>query len=65
MNFNVVQMLPSAPSLSDYKKEHIQSIIEKLYKIGKKEEADEICNEYGRRGLDFLRDIYEKHDVVQ
>jgi len=61
----VMKMSLLAPSLADYKKEHIQSIVEKLYKIGKKEEADEICNEYGSRGLDFLRDIYEKHNAVQ
>jgi len=43
-----------------YREEDIKSLVEKIYKYGKKDEADEICNTYGSRGIDFLRDIYEK-----
>jgi len=45
----------------DYNQEHIRSIAEHLYKIGEKESADTICNIYGSRGLEFLRDLYEKN----
>ena len=48
-----------------FKKEDIQSIVERLYKIGEKDpavktNADEICNTYGRCGLHFLRPLWEK-----
>ncbi|KJJ85785.1 hypothetical protein OMAG_000339 [Candidatus Omnitrophus magneticus] len=44
-------------------KVEIQSIVKKLYEIGKKDQeikldADEICNTYGRRGIHFLRDLF-------
>jgi hypothetical protein len=45
----------------DYDKKHICSIIKFLYNAGAQENADKICNIYGSRGLEFLRDIYEKH----
>jgi hypothetical protein len=45
----------------DYDKKHIRSIIEFLYKAGAQENANRICNIYGSRGQEFLRDIYEKH----
>ena len=45
----------------DYDKKHIRSIIEFLYNAGAQENANKICNIYGSRGYEFLRDIYEKH----
>ena len=45
----------------DYNKEHIRSIVEFLYNAGTKDSANKICNIYGSRGYEFLRDIYEKH----
>ncbi len=48
----------------DFKQEHIISIVEHMYEVRDektKELADKICNIYGRRGLDFLRDIYDKN----
>jgi hypothetical protein len=45
----------------DYDKKHIRSIIEFLYNSGTQETANKICNIYGSRGLELLRDIYEKH----
>jgi len=45
----------------DYDKKHIRSIIEFLYNAGAQESANKICNIYGSRGHEFLRDIYEKH----
>ena len=44
----------------DFDKKDIRSIIEFLYNAGAQENANKICNIYGTRGLDFLRDIYEK-----
>ncbi len=44
----------------DFDQKHIRSIIEFLYNAGAQENANKICNIYGSRGLDFLRDIYEK-----
>jgi len=46
---------------SDYKN-HIRSIVEKLYKSGNTENANRICNMYFRDGFEFLRDIYENHN---
>lgn len=45
----------------DYDKKHIRSIIEFLYNSGAQAIADDISNIYGRRGYEFLRDIYEKY----
>ena len=45
----------------DYDQKHIQSIVEFLYKSSNRENAKKICNIYGTRGYEFLRDIYEKH----
>jgi hypothetical protein len=46
----------------DHDKKHIRSIIEFLYNSGGQENADKICNIYGLRGYEFLRDIYEKNN---
>ena len=45
----------------EYDQKHIRSIVEYLYQSGEKEKADRICNIYGPRGFDFLRDLYEKY----
>lgn len=45
----------------DHDKKHIRSIVEFLYNAGAQENANMICNIYGSRGYEFLRDIYEKH----
>jgi hypothetical protein len=45
----------------DYDKKHIRLIVEFLYNAGDKDRADKICNIYGSRGHEFLRDIYEKY----
>ncbi|BAI79797.1 conserved hypothetical protein [Deferribacter desulfuricans SSM1] len=46
----------------DYKVEDIQKTIKILYKRGEKYLADRICNLYGARGFDFLRDIYFEYN---
>ena len=48
----------------DYNQKHIRSIVEFLYNASTQENANKICNIYGARGQDFLRDIrdiYEKN----
>lgn len=48
----------------DYDQEHIRSIVEKLYLNEQTDNAGKICNIYGMRGYEFLRDIrdiYEKN----
>jgi hypothetical protein len=47
----------------DYDKKHIRPIVEFLYNSGAQENANKICNIYGSRGYEFLRDIYEKYNV--
>lgn len=49
-----------------FKQEEIQVIVERLYKLGEedatvKQDADNICNTYGRRGIHFLRDLFYKN----
>jgi len=46
----------------DFDPAHIHSIVEFLYELGTEENAKKICNIYGSRGKDFLRDIYEKYE---
>jgi hypothetical protein len=43
----------------DYDQAHIRAIVDFLYDVGEKEKADRICNIYGSRGYEFLRDIYD------
>jgi hypothetical protein len=45
----------------NYDQKDIRSIVEYLYISNFKEIADEICNIYSTRSLEFLRDIYEKY----
>jgi len=45
-----------------YHQDHIRSIVTKLYEAGEIEAANRICNIYGSRGIDFLRDIYERYN---
>jgi hypothetical protein len=47
----------------DFDKKHIRSTVEFLYNTGTQEDADKICNIYGSRGYEFLRDLYEKYNV--
>jgi hypothetical protein len=48
-------------STPDYDQKDIRSIVECLYTSGFEECAEGICNIYGTRGFEFLRDIYEKN----
>lgn len=46
----------------DFDKKHIQSTVHKLYESGHKETANIICDEYGKHGYEFLREVYEKNN---
>ncbi|MCK4377154.1 MAG: hypothetical protein KAV97_02965 [Actinomycetia bacterium] len=52
-------------STPDYDQKDIRSIVVYLYISGFKEYADDICNIYGTRDFEFLRDIYEKYHQKQ
>ena len=48
----------------DFDQQHIRSIMEFLYELKDGETTDsanKICNIYGSRGQEFLRDIYERN----
>ena len=46
----------------DYDEKDIRKVVECLYQSGFKENADMICNMYGRIGSYFLRNLYESHN---
>jgi len=48
----------------DFKQEDIEELVQILYDQGQKENADKICNMYGKKGFEFLRTIYQKHRTV-
>lgn len=53
-----------------FRKEDIELIVERLYKLGKKDPdvkkaADDICNTYGRRGIHFLKDLFYANRVKE
>lgn len=48
----------------DYDQKHIMETIQCLYDHGQKNNADEICNLYGKNGFDFLRAIYLKNNKI-
>ncbi len=50
--------------IPDFRQEHIRSIVEKLYKNDYKDDADKICNIYGMKGDEFLRDLYERYNAT-
>ena len=46
-----------------YNEEHIVSIVKKLYESGNKTAANDICDKYGRAGLDFLRQLFDQNNL--
>ena len=46
-------------TIPDYPQDKIISIVEKIYQLGSKDEADQICNLYGSSGRDFLKSLWE------
>ena len=52
-------------STPDYDQKDIRSIVEYLYISDLKNYADDICDKYAKKGLEFLRDIYENYHQKQ
>ena len=50
-----------ATFIPDFDQKHIRSIVEKLYTVGERNYANEICDIYERKSYEFLRDIWESH----
>ena len=46
----------------DYKKEDIVAIVKSLYHKGYSEHANRICNLYGSKGFETLRETFEEHN---
>jgi len=44
-----------------YQQKDIELIVSRIYEKGVKNDANNICNTYGRRGIHFLRPIWEKY----
>lgn len=44
-----------------FMEEQIELIVSRIYEKGDKSDADTICNAYGRRGIHFLKPLWEKH----
>jgi len=55
-----IEMLNSTTPMYDQKR--IRSIVTKLYERGEAVAANRICNIYGSRSIEFLRDIYEHYN---
>lgn len=49
-------------STPTYHQDHIRSVVTKLYEAREIEAANRICNIYGGRNVEFLRDIYEGYN---
>ena len=45
-----------------YDQKHIMDLVTKLYEQGEVDAANRICNIYGSRGIEFLREIYESYN---
>jgi hypothetical protein len=43
-----------------YKKDDIKLIVRRIYKLGDRNDAETICVIYGRRGVDFLKPLWEE-----
>jgi len=47
--------------LEQTQKNEVEETVRTLYKKGYKDIADEICNRFGKAGVDFLRSVYGEH----
>jgi hypothetical protein len=43
-----------------FRQEDVQLIVRRIYKKGKQKDADFICSTYGRRGIYFLKPVWEE-----
>lgn len=44
-----------------FRQENIESIVRRIYDKGDRSDADAICNTYGRRGIHFLKPLWEEY----
>lgn len=49
--------------LGQTQKNEVEETVRILYKKGHKDIADEICNRFGKAGVDFLRAVYEEYQT--
>ena len=45
-----------------YDKDILKAIIEKMYELNEKDKANRICNAYLGRGIEWLRELYDKNN---
>ena len=57
-------LIKDAKHVSDYKKDDIIYIVNTLYQKGEKETANKVCNKFGELGVNFLREIYDKNNII-
>ncbi len=59
----LLELVENVEIISEYKKEDVIKIVEKLYLEGKKDLADEICNKYfDKYSFEFLRGLYNANN---
>ncbi|MCX5815406.1 MAG: hypothetical protein NTX75_04075 [Proteobacteria bacterium] len=44
-----------------FMQEHIEVIVRRIYEKGNRDDAEAICNTYGRRGIHFLKPLWEEY----
>lgn len=59
----IYRVMISENTLPLYYLEEVKNTVEILYEQDQKEIADRICNFYLGKGIDFLKDIYDKYQV--
>jgi len=47
-----------------FMQDHIELIVRRIYTKGDRSDAEAICNTYGRRGVHFLKPIWEEYNLV-
>jgi hypothetical protein len=45
----------------EFRKENIELIVRKIYDKNNRQDAEDICNTYGRRGIHFLKPVWEEY----
>ena len=43
-----------------FRQEDIELIVRRIYEKGNRKDAEDICNTYGRRGIHFLKPVWEE-----
>ena len=48
-----------------FKEENIQLLVDRIYKKGDWKDAETICDTYGRRGVHFLKGVWEANQRIR